>query len=303
MVDRPEYSALRTQRIVSGIWGWILLDSFDKGATDRLFGPWPSCQSPTTSSCTSRHGTPPTCGPSSTYMCKADDCRAHSDDLVSVPHLPSALARPAAATEGMTRCTGVDNSLLDHEDPSSEDLTSSMHCLGLHGPQAAQPSSIRQHLEPARNRAPTDDVQQDEFPEYDGFKPHGDSFSQEKGKRSTNIQSPCAPCSVKNYMHSVVDDHAHSCISSVPAIDTDVKQSTCHPVTTCKSQVAAEGHWRSFIADVPGQLDDSSCGYFMLGFADLLMQGFAPPYAFSQADIADLRVGIAALFLKLNSTG
>lgn len=49
--------------------------------------------------------------------------------------------------------------------------------------------------------------------------------------------------------------------------------------------------------DAPHQRDGCSCGVFLMATLDLLMQGLLPPYAFSQADIPKIRLGIAAHLL------
>lgn len=53
---------------------------------------------------------------------------------------------------------------------------------------------------------------------------------------------------------------------------------------------------------LPQQQDASSCGVFMLAFADLLMQSLSPPFSISQADIAAMRLGIAAQLLNLGDS-
>lgn len=69
--------------------------------------------------------------------------------------------------------------------------------------------------------------------------------------------------------------------------------------TLCTCTGHGQHEWTmQVVSNLPHQSDGSSCGVFMIGFADLLMRGIWPPYAFSQAHIPDMRIGIAAQLLK-----
>jgi hypothetical protein len=72
---------------------------------------------------------------------------------------------------------------------------------------------------------------------------------------------------------------------------------------TAKRDASATGGWQGVIlSTLPVQRDASSCGIFMVTFAELLLRGFGPPFCFSAEDVPDIRMGMAGLLLQSSSS-
>lgn len=75
-----------------------------------------------------------------------------------------------------------------------------------------------------------------------------------------------------------------------------------HDDSSSIQDVVDHSGWRCCLLDsLPQQHDECSCGVFMAAFADLVMRGCKPPFVFGQADMRDLRMGMAAALLGMHA--